>query len=182
MYHIKVDKRAQRSAGLIVQGVNACLQKKEYRKITIADVLEESTVGRATFYRLFDSISDVLSYECDLMFEQINHESSKGKTLQDILVLDIETFMRHDVLLETIVNSHQLNIIYDAQLRQINQNIFFKIELASPDQQDFYLAVLTNLLISTLSTWINHGKKESADELFVALQASITMLNQTIND
>lgn len=182
MYHIKDDKRAQRSAKLITQGLNQCLLKKEYQKITVADILKEATVGRATFYRLFDSINDVLVYECDLMFRQINIDSNSDKTPQTIMLLDIETFMRHDLLLEAIVNSQQISIIYKAQRRQIENNSLFKYESLTDSQQDFYLSTLTYLLVSTLTTWIKHDKKESAKELFTILQLSVKMLYKTIRN
>lgn len=181
MYHIKADKRAQRSASLIKQGLYQCLKKKEFTNITIADILKESTVGRATFYRLFDSASDVLQYACDLMFTQINDKTNGNFTPKEAMLLDIKTFMPHDLLLETLINSQKINIIYDAQYQQIERNTFFKSsQNLSAEQQDFYFSTLTYLLVSTLSTWIKHDKKETAAELFTALQLSVNMLGQTI--
>ena len=71
MYHIKKDKRSQTSARLISEGLTKCLQKKDFSKITITDIQKESYVGRATFYRLFDKLPDVLAYQCDQVFEDV---------------------------------------------------------------------------------------------------------------
>lgn len=71
MFHIKPDKRSQTSAKLIVGGLYACLAVKPFSGISISDIQRESSVGRATFYRLFDTVTDVLEYECDNVFRNM---------------------------------------------------------------------------------------------------------------
>ena len=71
MYHISEDKRAVKSAELIWEGLEKCLAEKELKKIRISDINEKSYVSRATFYRLFDSIGDVLIYRCDRIFADL---------------------------------------------------------------------------------------------------------------
>lgn len=68
MYHIPNDKRAKRSGELIYQGLLNCLKKKSFELITITDLQKESGVARSTFYRLFDNMSDVLYWQCNLCF------------------------------------------------------------------------------------------------------------------
>ena len=70
MYHIKNDVRSQKSAKFISEGLQKCLAYKTFSEITITDVLRASYVGRATFYRLFDNLSDVLAYLCIPTFYQ----------------------------------------------------------------------------------------------------------------
>lgn len=71
MYHVKDGKRTKESARLIVGGLHECLKMKKFESITVTDVQKQSTVGRATFYRLFDSVSDVLAYEFDEEFSKL---------------------------------------------------------------------------------------------------------------
>lgn len=46
MYHISNDKRAQKSAQLIGNGMLNCLEHKEFGEITIAEIQRASTVSR----------------------------------------------------------------------------------------------------------------------------------------
>ncbi|CTO60987.1 TetR family transcriptional regulator [Streptococcus pneumoniae] len=62
MYHIKADKRSLASARLISQGLNRLLQAKDFDSITVTDIVNEAGVGRATFCRLFDNVTDVITY------------------------------------------------------------------------------------------------------------------------
>ena len=65
MYHIKTDKRSQRSVKLFCEGLAEVLKKKDYQEISISDLCLETGMARTTFYRLFDIIDDVLLYQFD---------------------------------------------------------------------------------------------------------------------
>ncbi|CEN21131.1 AcrR family transcriptional regulator [[Clostridium] sordellii] len=71
MYCIKNDMRSIKSAELIYLGLKKCLKEKPFEKITITDIQNASTVGRATFYRNFDSIEDVLYWKCSQKFSEV---------------------------------------------------------------------------------------------------------------
>lgn len=80
MYHIKEDKRSLRSAQLIYQGLLDCLEEKEFQQISISDIQRKSFVSRSTFYRLFDTLNDVLDYQIHLVFlETISKELTSSK-------------------------------------------------------------------------------------------------------
>jgi AcrR family transcriptional regulator len=71
MYHIADDRRARRSASMVADGLMACLREKTLAKVRIADITGAAGVGRATFYRLFDGVDDVLRWRCDAVFADI---------------------------------------------------------------------------------------------------------------
>lgn len=181
MYHIKEDKRSQRSAQLIVTGMMECLSQKSLNDLTITDIVTRSMVGRATFYRLFDSVIDVLALACDQLFTKLGNRESADPA--SWLLTNLQEFMNHDLLLETLVENHQLQLLYDAQDRQLAKLDFLKRHMTvSDDQADFFLADLTYLLVGTLNTWINHRKRESAKELFLSLKTTLATLNAVIGD
>ena len=95
MYHISTDKRAQKSAALIWQGMEQYLQEKPFHKLRISDINQKSYVSRATFYRLFDSLQDVLVYQCDRIYSQLEKafRSNEIQTKQDFFLLLIEKWM-----------------------------------------------------------------------------------------
>ena len=68
MIHIQQDPRAIRSAGLIADGLTACLARMPFGEVTVTSVCRAAGVGRATFYRLFDNTADVLDYRCGQVF------------------------------------------------------------------------------------------------------------------
>ena len=68
MYHIKKDKRTKKSAELIFNSFSLLLSEKKYEDIKVTEVIEKAQVSRATFYRNYDSLEDILRYECDQKF------------------------------------------------------------------------------------------------------------------
>jgi AcrR family transcriptional regulator len=71
MYHIKNDKRAIKSAELVYSGLSDLIEKKSFDSITITDIQKASGVGRATFYRSFDNVNDVLYWQCSLHYQEV---------------------------------------------------------------------------------------------------------------
>ena len=130
MYHISKDKRSRKSAELIWKGMEQCLQEKSFDKLRISDINQKSYVSRATFYRLFDSLQDVLAYECDQIYSQlaeaVKHADSFSK--QDFFVLLVEKWMAQDVLIKVLVENNMTNVIYDTHMknRDFMKRIFFK--------------------------------------------------------
>ena len=186
MYHIKEDKRSQKSAKLICEGFDLCLEKKDFLKITVADVLNKSTVGRATFYRLFDSLSDVLVYKCDLIFEDIANKFSKlqSEKIEDIFIFFISKFIEQDKLLEAIVSANRLDILYDSYRKQADFiRDMFKIDVVlSEDEIDYLIAIATSAIIGMLDIWIKHNKKESASELFIQVKKHIGIFYNSLQN
>jgi hypothetical protein len=175
MYHIKNDKRSQTSAKLISEGLYKCLEKKIFFDITITDVQHASGTGRATFYRLFDNLSDVLVYQCDKIFADIvyKYKDLKNNNPDDYFITFIKYWMTHDKLLETIVNCNRTDILFNAQYNSIdNFKIFFSELNIDESKFDYFLSFLTSVLTSVLSTWIKHGRKETPQEIYQNVQDS----------
>lgn len=169
MYHIKNDKRSQTSAKLISEALTRCLQKKDFSKITISDLQRESTVGRATFYRLFDNLSDVLAYQCDMIFEEVRQriDSLDENVNNESVVIFIESWMNHHKLLETIFECNRTDILIEAHRKRADDiKHFFYPEHSMTDVEfDYWIAISTSTLIALLTMWVYHGKKDSAREV-----------------
>ena len=56
---------------LIADALEHLLDHKSFMDISVSDIQRESGVGRSTFYRLFDTIDDVVIYLVDESFRDI---------------------------------------------------------------------------------------------------------------
>lgn len=169
MYHIKQDKRAITSAQLIVKGLESCLKEKEFNQITITDIQKASTISRATFYRLFDSLTDVLAYQCDLIFEQLSDSAflyeDMGKDSPFYYL--VQFWLEQEKLMEMIVKSNHMEILYATHQKYADQIGRYLLNL-KPDeekQKEYLIGILTAVLIGVFTVWVNKGKQESAREL-----------------
>ena len=177
MYHIKKDKRAIRSAELVQKGLVQCLKKKDFSEITVSDIQRESSVSRATFYRLFDNLIDVLYYQCDMLATTMeeNYTNQTSATFTGFIQYSLSFWFDNHDFLEALFKS---NNIYILQAVMTDHSHFFKgffSENKIPEAEIAYLIpIATSMLSSILMTWIKNGKKESLEDIYKLLEGVVT--------
>lgn len=161
MFHIAKDKRSKTSAKLVSDALDRCLKEKSYEQITISDVCRESTISRATFYRLFDNMDDVLSYQIEALENEFQAKTI-GKRPRVIMEEFIGYWMAQPDFLDIIIRIHREDILYECHRRRAADlsRYFIKVE-----PTEYHISILTQILISTLTTWAKTGKKESPSEI-----------------
>lgn len=185
MYHISNDKRTKKSAQLIWEGMEKCLLEKSLDKIRITDIYQKSFVSRATFYRLFDSLQDVIAYECDCIYLQLaeNIETSFFKTKQEIFLFLIEEWLKHEVLIKTLVESNMISIIYDTHMKnhELLKKIFLEDVSLSDREADYLVSVLANIIPAAVNIWYLHGKTETPEEIYHAVTHSLVVISRQLS-
>ena len=161
MYHIQEDKRAQKSAVLILQALMQCMQDKRYEAITITDICQASTVSRATFYRLFDRKDDVISWGLDLFCTDFCTHL-EGQSIREKLESYFAAWMSNPVMLDLIVIIHREDIPYESYRKRVDmlEHDFMNMELS-----DHHVMILSAIVTSLLTNWAQSGKKEKPAEL-----------------
>lgn len=186
MYHIADDKRAKTSASLIADGLLNCLRKKGFSSISISDINRASLVSRSTFYRLFDNITDVISYLCDSMFEEIIQEFSTRNwgEKDNPTILFLDNIMKHSLLIDILVKENQSGILYNTHLKYISYfyKYFFRSTSLTTEEETYAAGVLSSLLCSVITTWCKAGKKGSAEQLYQRIQNCIRVLEGLYTD
>lgn len=174
MYHIKKDKRSERSAELIGEALIICLETRSFDELTVVDVQKAAGVGRTTFYRIFDNLTDVLAYLSDTIFSSFFYESQcfTSATSRDRSIGFISCWMKNNRVLEAIVRSHRLDILQDSHIRNLPDLFYF-----AGEEREFCIYQLTAIMTSSLQYWVSHGKKESAEELFETIRASSSIVS-----
>lgn len=182
MYHIKPDRRSQRSARLICHGFNRCIAHQNFNQLTISEIVQAAPVGRATFYRLFDAKKDILLYQCDQICKRAVKDSSAQNSTREFFLIFAKLCLKNNLLFQTIIKSHQANLIYETLMKRL-ANVKKRFKIAndlSPEQRDYFLSDLTYLLIGTLKTWIKHHKRESAQEMLNNATHTIGIIYKSI--
>lgn len=172
MYHIKKDKRAIKSAKIITDSVMEILKVKSFDDLTITDIEKKCFVARSTFYRLFDNTVDVLAYKCDLIFGELitMHHENEYKSVDEIMILAGEYWMKNSQILEILYKSGHQNILQEAFERN-----FDRIRACFPVSQEgeinpYVSAVITSLISTGLIKWVELGKKGTPEELWTELR------------
>lgn len=172
MYHIKDDLRAVKSAGMLYDGLVSCLREKEFASISITDISGKSTVSRATFYRNFDAIIDLLYWKCSCQFAEVLHDyvqSGPAVEKADSLLLHVLNYwMEHVEVLEILMNIPRIDIIYNSFIENAAILMDYYAQQGIPVQEvqyNYFLSIRAGYLIGIIRAWIVSGKKQTAEEV-----------------
>lgn len=180
MYHISNDQRAKRSASRIGNGLLTCLQSKSLADITVTDVQRASSVGRATFYRLFDNITDILSYLCDSVFEEAGYKFDlmNAREPKQTSLIFIQTWINNKTLLKAIVDCGRIDILYASHSKYLgcNMNFFFPDMPMSKEQQTYLMTSMTACTSACLIAWLKNGSCETAEQVQTRLCGCFNIL------
>ena len=181
MYHIKSDKRAQASAQLIGNAMMELLKLRNFDDISVSDIQRQSTVGRATFYRLFDNTVDVLSWLCNQIFDTMtNRNALPTENMVESMISFIGTWMEHEVLLQVIIRSGHIEVIYEMLYRRMKEagDLLFPDLQLENGKADYLVSIASTAMIGGLSAWLKHGKTESAEQVFENIREVIGVFHQ----
>ncbi|MCR3761566.1 TetR/AcrR family transcriptional regulator C-terminal domain-containing protein [Clostridium felsineum] len=185
MYHIKEDKRAKTSANMIYQGLSYCLKKKTFDKITITDIQQASTVGRATFYRGFDHLIDVLHWQCDCCFQDMTtiffkNEVYKHKK-EGLLLCFLDYWTEHSTILEQLLSINRVDIIYACHQKNSLTilDFFGKLQPLPNTSYEYFITIRSSIFIGILLVWIKHGKKETSSQLLHIISKQIDFIKDS---
>lgn len=127
MYHIKQDKRSLSTAQTIENGIYECLKNKPLQEVTISDIHHVTGISRATFYRLFDTIEDVLLYMCDQYIEEVRTYFSKVGIFSsdNIGLASFRIFTEKYEFQKLLVDNHRQDLlakIYEENFKYLGAN------------------------------------------------------------
>ena len=159
MYHIKADKRTEASAKLITEAIQALMTEQPFDRITITDIQRRSGVSRSTFYRSFDRIEDVLELLCDQGFRAA---FARGGNVPEAV---FRYWFENSAVLETLVQIHRTDILYSSLRRTAEDHPLFQAVKDDDAQYDYFVSIVTSGMVGILTTWVEHGKTESGDEV-----------------
>lgn len=196
MYHIKKDKRSLRSCERIYLALITCMKENAYDDITIKDLAEQAHVARATFYRNFDTLDDVLSYEVDRKFDELfyylySYYHEEPDFFLSFFITPFLKFWEQDAtIIKLLLESGQLGL-----LRQAFDRLLLRgIDKLDPHQSvtkgltiqdlkvssdiNYFLALRSGIAINLLTQWVKDGQSKSAEDV---THTMITLMSSDLN-
>ncbi len=179
MYHIKPDKRSRTSARLIGDAMLALLEKKRFDSITIVDIQKESTVSRATFYRLFDQTEDVLEWLYEEQIQEVKNSyiAIPRENRPPFTQYFLNFYYDNSMLAEQLIRAQKIGVflrVHQRNFRQVLELSDVSGEVTA-ENGDYYAATFTALLVAYLLVWMAHRKKETPDEMNQIIREQINV-------
>ena len=176
MYHIKDDKRMRASAALICEGLAKALEEKPYASLSVTHVCAATGVARTTFYRLFDTLDDVLVYQFDQLFsDALDMYEAHGKQESFARVI-IEVAANNKALVAAIAESGRCDLLSEAT-RAREGDILSSVGVRMSERdRSMCTGILTQVAFVVVSDWVRSGCKETPDQLYETMRRELKML------
>lgn len=183
MYHIKNDKRSKNSARQIFDSLIVLLKQKDFDRISITETTSSALVGRSTFYRNFDSLIDVLHWQCAVRFEEVMDRFKKNPNIKETDLIEyVFSYWQDNIdVLECLLKIKRIDIIYDC-FAENSKKIMKEIQ---DDNQitdiefEYFTSIRVGVFVGVISTWIKCGKKEPARTISKIIEAEISFTKTT---
>lgn len=171
-----MDIRKEKTIKRIKDGFKELIKKKNYANITIQDILDESEIGRTTFYIHFKSKDEVLkSIVSDIFFHVTNpnlefeHNYTSDNNFLSLINHILYHFKDEKELLTAILKSES----HDIFLNNLEEHLDLMIKermipyyTADNVPEDILLNHLSRSLTEIILWWISKSNcKESPEEI-----------------
>lgn len=178
MYHLCNDKRAERSAQLIYDGLMALLKEKPFDQITQSDIQQTTGVARTTIRRNFDSLIDVLYWRCDCCFRRAMRVGEEIETPDENELIRhfFAYWMENSDILALLMKLNRPELIYACHLENAKKlaQKFGELPNMTETEAHYFLAIRTGITIAVLRVWLDGGRKETPEELLNLVRAQMT--------
>ena len=144
------------------------MEKKDFTEISISDLQKASGVSRATFYRLFDNVQDVLDYKCRAMAAElpVRFRAEGTEQGESFLLFTLRYWMEQHRFLDAVFASGRADILQNAPTE--NDSLVQELLSGSgldADAMDYIAPASMGILSGVLLTWVRHGKKETPEQI-----------------
>ena len=143
------------------------LKKKDFSSITVSEIVKLAGVSRSSFYRNFESKEQLLlSYLYDLYKDFFGSDEflasmPKYNKMQEFLLPRFQ-FIKRNRDLFLVLRKH--NLLYYA-FEQLENDMIHLLTGYNSTIPDYYRAMFSGSCAGIIRMWIDHGFKESEEEM-----------------
>lgn len=139
--------------------------ENDWSKITVTNLINESGVARASFYRNFDSVEGIIQYSIDEMIEQYNKDCPceiEDFHNRDLILYKFRFYQEHASLILSLHKSNSPIAMLDI-LNEYAINTYGDMPITSIEKYALYY--YTGAVYNVIMTWLLSGMKESPEEM-----------------
>lgn len=175
MYHVKQDKREQKSADQLVAAAERIILNRQPQKLTVTLICKESGVARSTFYRLFDTPDDLLQFGADRILDSvvkgyvdlIERAEAHNLAVPSPVRWYAESFLKHKDLVAGMLRNGNGSILMNAHKKALftYADVLFPDLTVGTDEFTFFVEMRSATLLGALSAWVATGQKATIEDI-----------------
>ena len=180
MYGDCMDRRQQKTRKAIFAVLIELLSKKDFRQITVGEIIEQADVGRATFYAHFETKDDLLKELCEELFCHIfdtmdgsNHTHKHIFDCQapDFVFLHLfQHLQRNDNNILQLLSCQNNELFLQYFRNNLHRLIENQLPLFAPRKSeqlpdDFWIDHIASTFTQTVRWWTQNGMEQSPETI-----------------
>ena len=144
------------------------MKEMPFDKISVSTLVQRACVGRASFYRNYADIEDILLQEADRLTKEWGKEYEAGTHAapNEILITLLDFYKQHDQFFLSVYAAGQHQIVLDTILRQN------PILPETPNAFAYLQSSLSYMIYGWVHEWMKRGMQESGTELARMIEES----------
>ena len=187
-----MDRRQKKTRAAIFKAFTELLEKENYNRITIQQIIDAADIGRTTFYAHFDTKDELLNALCDELFghfiykaldEEHTHGLHPDQEQEVSVFFHILAHLQENDRNSLKLLSSESNLLFHRYFRDGMKTVVEKRLLGEKPYdsmlpKDFLVNHITGSFIELVFWWIEGGMKYTPRELDDYFQTAIAPLIQ----
>lgn len=173
MYHIKKDKRSELSCIMLYEGLKKCMAEEAIEDISVTQLVKAAGVGRATFYRNFDNIIDILNLKSDQVFAMLlealreYHIKNPVKKSSEFMIPFLKFFDEHTEIVELLMQANRQDIMQESMAKTFKgmYSSYQQVAEDPEDTWDYFVAIRSGITVNILIQWVKDKKRIKPERL-----------------
>ena len=191
--------QAELSRQLLAEGLSRLMEQKDYRSISVSELCAAADIARRTFYRHFETIDDVLSYQLGKLTEEFVvyfFQHYKHDSIEQMVVLFFEFWEQHLHFLQLLKKNHLLYVLPETvlpamrlKIREVGvgadpnalteaESASFSEFLSGQDEIEYAFYFMSGGVLSLLSRWLESGGTLSPKEMGAIAQSTVNFFSR----
>lgn len=171
---------AIQSKNMFVNALLELMHKKPYNQITISELSNKADLSRRTFYRLFNTMDEILLFHIHDLWSKKSDElyNSSDKSYLHTSEFALQFWYEHKELTILLYQNGLINI-----MQQFINEISFEIYriqktnhklAANPEALEYALSYSSGGVLNIICTWASKGMDKTPDELMSLLKLALS--------
>ncbi|GIN86224.1 TetR family transcriptional regulator [Heyndrickxia sporothermodurans] len=183
-----IDRRIKKSKSALKDALIILMQNKNFKDITITDIVQQADLNRGTFYKHYQYKEDLLNEMIDNVILDLiasyrepyqNTETFKVKELTSSSIKIFDHVLKHASFYSLVIKS---NVISDFQLRfctELKKLSIHDLIAHNPNpniNSELQSSYQANAILGMIIEWVNgdfkYSSKYMAEQLFLMIKSS----------
>ena len=178
MYHIGKDVRQQKTADLLLESAHSLVREGDVSSLTISGICARAGVARSTFYRLFDSVDDLIQLKIDTLFDELltNYIAKRDAGMVTDPIDDYyDLFLAHATEVRGLTGQKKLGLLLNGHKEALTRHAAELFPDMDPASEEFlyFVEIRSGAILGAFTAWTKNGCRTSRENLHCYLEQQL---------